>query len=491
MNKLFATGAACLFSITGCSSGLAEESIVHTNRQVLMDMLVLGSETRADYTDDGSKMSFSWREGDAISVLMNDIPGNENSKLATSVSGKRAPFSGKVLGWTGGSKTVYAFYPYSSTAYNVVGGDTPEVATTSFTLANPQTYTIGSAINNSLMVGVGRATAIGETIAASANMKQVMSIIKLEIANAPGKVKGVKLKCAEATFPTTATVTLGTAEILAPSNLVNELSMTVTDNTEKTVKSVSFAIFPADFTGKKIRIEVTFENGKSKVIEKDGENFVRNMHYVMAFDGSAPYYFEVNGVKVATGNLIADGSNDAKIGEPTDGGLFFQFGSLVGWSSTGSAAVIAVKPTKFNGGIAWADSKKIWRGRTDVPFTLADSDEEKAGVGDPCQYYLKGTWRLPRKEELMKLFKNSAYPVPGPWAWAGSSILHTSGTVFSAAGRRQSSNGTLAYVGGDGYYWSASSATEGGYHLFFYNTYGSPNSLRARTYGFPVRCVQD
>ncbi|MBY2899588.1 hypothetical protein AE938_12095 [Bacteroides fragilis] len=285
--KLFAAGAAlCMLGMTGCNKDMMEDTNVQVSQQITMDMQASGPQTRADYTDDGSKMNFSWSDGDAISVVVNSVAGNENCRLITSTAGKSVPFSGKVVGWGEGDKTIYAFYPYNSTPYNVTGGDNPATATTLLTLPNPQMYTVGGAINNSFMVGAGAATATNKTANALASMKQVMSIVNLNITKAPGKVKGVKLSCTEAVFPTTATVTLSTAEVSASGTLANELSMTVTDSTTGTTKAVSFAMFPADLSAKKIRIEVTFEGGKSKIIEKSGTKFLRNMHYVMEFDGA-------------------------------------------------------------------------------------------------------------------------------------------------------------------------------------------------------------
>lgn len=59
-------------------------------------------------------MSFSWRSGDAVSIVVNSVAGNENYRLMTSTSRKSAPFNGTVTGWEKGRKIVYAFYPYIS-----------------------------------------------------------------------------------------------------------------------------------------------------------------------------------------------------------------------------------------------------------------------------------------------------------------------------------------------------------------------------------------
>lgn len=290
--KLLAGGVAfCTLSIAGCSNDRIDSLGTQVGGQVPITMQVSGSQTRADYTEDSSdQMRFSWRNDDAISVVVSGMVGNENCRLMSGTSGKSVPFDGAVTGWEKGKKTAYAFYPYNSTAYTVTNGDSPESATTVWTLPNPQAYTVGGAVSNSLLVGVGTATAEGGNINATVAMKQVMSIIKLNISNVPAdsKVARVKLMCDEAVFPTTATVKLSDATITNPDTKVKELTMMVTDTTDGATKAVSFAMFPADLTGKKINIEVTFNNGAKDIVQavmKDGKSFMRNVHYIIDFDG--------------------------------------------------------------------------------------------------------------------------------------------------------------------------------------------------------------
>ncbi len=199
----------------------------------------------------------------------------------------------------------------------------------------------------------------------------------------------------------------------------------------------------------------------------------------------------------AVGNLVADGVNGAKIGAPTDNGLYFQFGSLIGWiDSDTSDPTIAVKPAAFNGNEGWTETGKIWQGTEGtVPFTVTGSGsaDEKAGIGDPCRYYLKGTWRLPTKDEYEKLFDKNGYPSTGPWKWGNSSATNNMlNLTFPASGFRSSSDGSLDRVGTYGHYWSASpiSASYGSF-LYFYDTFLNPDSEYNRVYGMPVRCVQE
>lgn len=341
-----------MLGMTGCNKNITEDIDVQAGQQVMMTMQVIGPQTRADYTDDGSRMYFSWRDGDAISVVVNSVAGNGNCRLTTSTAGKSVPFSGKVVGWAEGDKTIYAFYPYNSTPYTVTGGDNPATATTLLTLPNPQMYTVGGAIGNSFMVGAGAATATNTTINALASMKQVMSIVNLNITKAPGKVKGVKLSCTEAVFPTTATVTLSTAEVLASGTLANELSMTVTDNTTEATKVVSFAMFPADLSAKKIRIEITFEGGKSKIIEKDGTKFLRNTHYVMGFDGTPKPEPVGDVVLFAEGVSIESGWYDQNKSRAGDSQLCWacaESNMIQWWQDRYVASGKALPPTAPNG----------------------------------------------------------------------------------------------------------------------------------------------
>lgn len=198
----------------------------------------------------------------------------------------------------------------------------------------------------------------------------------------------------------------------------------------------------------------------------------------------------------AAGNLVANGANGAKIGTATDGGLFFQFGSLVGWSTAGSPT-IAVKPAVFNGKEGWAETGKIWQGTEGtVPFTIKDSgsDNEKAGIGDPCRYYLGDTWRLPTKDEYVELFKNQTEfsSTSSPWKWENASATNsTKNLTFPASGCRVNFDGGLFNVGTYGYYWSASPRTaSNGYYLRFYSSYVNPSLSNLRALGLPVRCVK-
>lgn len=483
--KFVAAGAAlCALGMTGCTHE-TDEAGAQAGKQVVMTMQSATDvpQTRADYTEDGTddtKMNFSWRSGDKMSVVVDGVTGNENCELTATAAGKSAPFSGTVTTWTG-TKDIYAFYPFSSTTYAISNG------TTTLTLPTTQLYTIGGAISNSFMVGVGTATATDDAINASVSMKQVMSIIKLNITNAPAKVTGVKLKCAEALFPTTATVTLSDATITNPGNLVNELLMTVTDATTEATKAVSLAMFPtSELKEKYITIEVTFNDGTDDIVRaitKKGIEFKRNTHYVMDF--SAADNIEVNGIKVAVGNLVADGPNGAKIGAATDNGLLFQFSSLVGWNATSGDPTIAVKPVSCTVN-SWSI---FWNFSGDLS-TNPNLKDEIAGTGDPCRYYLGNPWRLPTPEEFKILFPNADNAYLGRWTWAVSSALHSSGLEFPASNSLVvGSMGSQNYS--TGYYWAfVQSPGRNSFGLYFNSSHLEPEYLINQASGLPVRCVR-
>lgn len=212
-------------------------------------------------------------------------------------------------------------------------------------------------------------------------------------------------------------------------------------------------------------------------------------------------------IEWAKGNLVAD-SSGCKIGEPNDGGLHFQFGSLVGWTggatgdgtgrgtdNTTPALAIVIRPANFNSANeAWAATGKIWQGTTGtVPFTEAGSAsaDEKAGVGDPCHYYLGGTWRLPTNDEYTKLLENNGYPSTGPWKQENNSAINsTLNLTFPSSGYRDGT-GNLADVGEYGYYWSASPSSGSGYNMSFSVSSMNPSGESNRADGSPVRCVQE
>lgn len=186
-------------------------------------------------------------------------------------------------------------------------------------------------------------------------------------------------------------------------------------------------------------------------------------------------------IEWAKGNLVANGANGAKIGNPTDAGLLFQFGSLVGWNNTGSPTIV-VKPV----GCTVASWNSAWAG------DAAAADDAITGKGDPCRYYLEGTWRLPTKNEYVKLLENNGYPTTGPWKWENSSATNsTLGLTFPASGYRLES-GTLLNASVAGSYWTTSlQGASNRWTLYLTDSRISPDSSDNMARGLSVRCVQE
>lgn len=213
-------------------------------------------------------------------------------------------------------------------------------------------------------------------------------------------------------------------------------------------------------------------------------------HYTKEADTpTVPDYIEVNDIRVAVGNLVADGAHGAKIGKDNDGGLYFQFGSLVGWSGSANADGTGRGKNNDVTFSAVVTPEGYTATRWDLSWTGdPTTDTPAAGTGDPCRYYLKGTWRLPTKAECETF-------IPGysnGWSWddALKSASHTSGLKMPTSGMRYM-GGNLFSVDVESLYWSGSiSDDESGYTYGFTDEEVKRDNIAARGIGGTVRCVQ-
>ena len=302
MNKMNFVATAVALSalcLAGCSNDAEEPGTEpQPGRQVMMTMQASTAEpqTRADYTESDKEMLFSWREDDAISVYVDGYKRgtrapNLNCMLTTREEGKSVTFTGKADAWDG-TRNIYAVYPYKDTdaygdGYYIDNPETLSDADVFLTLANPQEFTVGGAFTNGFLVGAGTATVeSGQIKVSPVSMKQVMSFVRLDITKAPGKVKKVTMAGQSKIFPSAAAVYMSTGKMTDfYAKDKADLTMNVTDSTDSEEKSVSFALWPIDYTGAKITITITFENGKVITLEKDGMKFERNVHYVVDVNG--------------------------------------------------------------------------------------------------------------------------------------------------------------------------------------------------------------
>ena len=101
---------------------------------------------------------------------------------------------------------------------------------------------------------------------------------------------------------------------------------------------------------------------------------------------------------------------------------------------------------------------------------------------DPCP----DGWRLPTKDEFSSFSATS-------FAWDSTNSGRTFNTNwFPASGYRNFSAGSMNYVGGYGYYWSASPySSSNGYYLYFNSSSVNPSNYSDRALGCSVRCVQE
>lgn len=219
----------------------------------------------------------------------------------------------------------------------------------------------------------------------------------------------------------------------------------------------------------------------------------------------------INGLKWAKGNLVANGANGAKVGAATDGGLCFQYGSLIGWTggangdgtgmpANGSPSVpalaIRVKPATYTGSTSW---NAAWAGD-------AKNQNVANGMGDPCRYYLGSPWRLPTATDISSLYGNvpnsttwancpmgawQASPA-GSWAGVGAKTANATNSIFFPAAGSRDVNGVLNVVGSYGYIRSSvASDASNAYYLVFGAPEVMPNHKNLRAAGFNVRCVMD
>ena len=449
-----------------------------------------GADTRVSYdeTTNPQKVKLAWETSDAIGVWQ--AGQTTVNEFTASQAGASAEFSGNAT-FTEGAQ-YYAVYPkpQSVAAGNVASLD----------LSAPQSGSMNKAIHYMYASATGMA---GNT--ANFSFTHAVSVLKLSlnfsgVADAPTTLTKVTLSATG--LHNKATLTMGGALLGTDAGIITAMGQFDVTN------PVYLYIFPESLSD--ILIMVT-DGVKTYEGTLTNSTAVAGKVYMATVAMTVANYIELNSVKVAPGNLIANGDHSATIGAPTDGGLFFQFGSLVGWNGTANddgtgsntssttPASVVVTPTLFEGKTDWADTDKIWQSKTEtVPFTIPNSGSanEKAGVGDPCRYYLGNPWRLPTMQEFETLFKNGGFPTTGPWKWDNTSkfAIHTgTGLKFLQAGNRSNADGSI-YTNVYGLYWSSSSNTTEeleGYRLFFYFSDVYWDESVPKVQGFSVRCVRD
>ena len=363
---------------------------------------------------------------------------------------------------------------------------------------NAEVYTVTNLKNVSLTTGAKPTEAFygtlpikgGKTEYSASLHRAVANIVLKETGTLPAGTLAMKFQQHTA-FDVSAATTKGTT-----TERTESLTVAETTGTKDTpVKIETDAIFVLAPTASAGIATFTFQYESEAEFEvedvKIQANYNTNItgHYAKADAPAATDYIEVNDVRVAIGNLVANGAHGVKIGKDTDAGLYFQFGSLVGWSGSANAdgtgsgknddiELAAVVTPEGYTTTAWNLS---WTGdpKTDTPL---------AGTGDPCRYYLGSPWRLPTKEEGKVLTPDYS----NGWSWddALKSASHTSGLKLPASGMRYM-GGKLFSVDTDGLYWSSTiSDDEEGYIYSFAYDGEKEVGPSLRWVGLPVRCVQ-
>lgn len=250
---------------------------------------------------------------------------------------------------------------------------------------------------------------------------------------------------------------------------------------------------------------------------------------------------KINNLRWARGNLIASNSTagahglgGCRIGNPADGGLYFQFGSLIGYKggdqvNGGTGAGMPKAPLTTNGtywnGVeySWVSDAMVWptgmvgtktkweltvgpniATLSDYYFnysvapwdtenknirefnvsiagdsglgSLASGRYATKGVGDPCSYYLGSSWRLPTAAECKTLFDD----VANNTKWAN--VLHwkwtTQGVAYFVSTSDLSSSPKLFFpASGNRYY------LDGSFYYVTWDGRGWSSSVSSAAYG--------
>ncbi|MGL5681897.1 MAG: hypothetical protein ACRDDZ_02440 [Marinifilaceae bacterium] len=225
-------------------------------------------------------------------------------------------------------------------------------------------------------------------------------------------------------------------------------------------------------------------------------------------------YIEATKVFWAKGNLIQNGTNGCKIGSPSDGGLYFKFGSLIGWNggyylsgvgmpSDDSAPYITTYPLGYKGEFGWTTAGFFQdNNMASGNITSLLKDDAVKGIGDPCRYYLGGKWRLPTQKEFLNSSYYSSWTytasgLTGCWFGVQTNWGDNNAIYLPKAGRREDESGYLTFngifsPGNHCYYWSGDIYNPWyGYELAISTVGIYPYYSDAGRIGHSIRCVSE
>jgi uncharacterized protein (TIGR02145 family) len=242
-----------------------------------------------------------------------------------------------------------------------------------------------------------------------------------------------------------------------------------------------------------------------------------------AFDAHILYFDSNNRLQVGAWGVQVNATNIA----------YFKFGSVVGFTMTGSSDSWDSGDIKFNPVTdspsyttytdipAWntyeGTEPETYSITTNEDYISSSSyhtrDNVEDGYGDPCQLVgFSGaeinsratlpiaTYRLPTIRENESFIGYIGDPTTGnvnsivPVSMSGSSPqigTFKSGNALPALGYRSSGSGTAYNWGAHGYYWSATPVNNSdGYNIYFFaSSYLYAGGTDPAQNGYPIRCV--
>ena len=171
----------------------------------------------------------------------------------------------------------------------------------------------------------------------------------------------------------------------------------------------------------------------------------------------------INGVRWATRNVGAPGTFAQT---PESSGMFYQWNSRVGWSSSGALV-------NSTGGTTWSSARP--------------TGQEWEQRNNPCP----PGWRVPTHDEIISL-RDAGSVLTTQNGVKGRLFGTAPHQVFlPLAGLRWHSDGALQSAGAIGEYWTNRPSGEGYAWNTFFNKGGSMSVgiFTNRAMAFPVRCV--
>lgn len=233
-----------------------------------------------------------------------------------------------------------------------------------------------------------------------------------------------------------------------------------------------------------------------------------------------PVTIAVGPIDWASGNLVWDGNNGCTIGTSGDAGLYFQFGSLVGWTGgatgdgrgTGAPTLAAkVWPASLSTTPTWSQYYfKETTPTTGVIGTdaLTSDNASNNAQGDPCRFYLGNPWRMPTSAEWNTLLGVSGaalinwnganlkghYDAPKTGAWFGTAHATSNANTslfMLQSGSRAAADGSMS-GSATTYYYSSNFVSTGlaSPSPSFDATGITPAGNADRKIGAPARCVK-